>query len=252
VPTRVPEFGIYFMGALALSMLVLLLGALGLRTLLRSTGKLSFAGWACQAVSPTLFLVVESYGQEGVLRAFLFSLPWLCLPGAMLITRARPLHPRRLGMHVLPAIVGAAAALSTVAFFVRDLQYAVASSDIEVVRQFEDANPNGGLMIGTGIQPQKVTEFYFKQVYVLMAAPDRLGDGSIDTTATLALLKEEIFGHKRSVYLAFGPSLTNRAVFDGTMSRADLATLETAVQHDADWSLAFRDGESTSYRWVGR
>ncbi|MCU1503835.1 MAG: hypothetical protein JWM12_3189, partial [Ilumatobacteraceae bacterium] len=243
VPTRVPEFDYYFMAAIALSMLVLFLGALGARTLLRSTGRRSFVGWACQAISPTLFLVVESYGQEGVLRAFLFSLPWLCLPGAMLIARTAPARRRRFARVFLPLVVGAAATLSIVAFFVRDLQFAVAPSDIEVIHQFEDANPSGGLLIGTGVLPEEVTATYFKQQYVVLASPERLVDGTIDTASTLLLMKEQIVGYDRDVYLAFGPTLTNRSVFDGIFSKVDLVALQRAVLADSDWRLVFRDGQ---------
>jgi hypothetical protein len=120
-----------------------------------------------------------------------------------------------------------------------------------VIHQFEDANPSGGLLIGTGVLPEEVTATYFKQQYVVLASPERLVDGTIDTASTLLLMKEQIVGYDRDVYLAFGPTLTNRSVFDGIFSKVDLVALQRAVLADGDWRLVFRDGQSTLYRWDG-
>jgi hypothetical protein len=254
VPTRVPEFKYFFLAAIALSLLVVALAVIGSRALMRSVGGRRFLGLAAQAISPTLFLAVESYGQEGVLRAFLFSLPWLCLFAAMPVVGCRGVRRRRApgprARAVLVAgIVGGVAALATVALFVRDLQYAVSAGDVAVVDRFEAANPTGGLLIGSGVQPNRATAWYPDQQYIVLASPPRLADGTIDAPTLLETMQAEVAGIDRAVYLAFGPSLTDRAIFDGVMSRSDLSMFEDAVRADPDWHLVFRDGASTLYRF---
>ncbi len=259
VASRVPEFAYYFAASLALSAILFGLAALGTRTLFRSVGRRRFVGICCLATSPTLFLAVDSYGQEGVLRAFLFASPWLCLSAAMLLVKIRGrIRLRRrlkgtwLPRIVIPTLVGVSAALACVALFVRDEQFAVSASDVEVVRRFEELEPNGGLLIGTGVLPERVTAQYFRQRYVVLGTPERFADGTIDAGSTLALIRDEIEAHDGPVYMAFGPSLTNRTVFDGRASAIDLEELHRAVDRDTDWKLVFREGASTLYHWVGR
>ena len=222
VASRVSEFSYYFAAALALSTMLVALSVLGTPTLVRSVGRRRFVGICCLAISPTLFLAVDSYGQEGVLRAFLFASPWLCLSAAMLLVkiRGRIRLRRHLGGSSMPRVlvatlVGASAVLACIALFVRDEQFAVSASDVEVVRRFEELEPNGALLIGTGVLPERVTAQYFRQRYVVLGTPERFADGTIDAWATLGLIGDEIEAHDGPVYMAFGPSLTNRTVFDG-------------------------------------
>jgi hypothetical protein len=121
----------------------------------RASGVLSLAMWVLAAVgawrrwrsgrptlallilaySPVLVLLAGAYGNEGILRVYLFSLPWTaCLAASAL--NPVPSNRSRLGVLKVPAAITIVLILFFPSFFGNDYSYVMPKADVEGVSAF--------------------------------------------------------------------------------------------------------------------
>jgi len=249
IATRVVEFGLYYRGGLALSAgigIAALAGAVATRRLLgrRFWGLVGFAG------GPVLIIAVEAYGQEGILRVYLMCLPWLVLSAAVWLNTLRGSTRGRSAIAVL-CLVGIGTAC--VVYFDRDLEFHVYRSDVEAAQWYEQHSPAQSILVSVGSNgmPEKISSRYTTHSYVNLTPIYVEADASVDAAGTVSNLESLIGEGAGDVYLAFGPTLVDHAVFNGEMSVDEVAAIRSQIESDPDWHLAFTSGRSALFRWVG-
>lgn len=148
---------------------LVVIGLLALRSLIRARGRLGW-GLTIAAASPVLLSVGTNYGNEGIFRVVLFSLPWL----AVLLF----LPPSRPGLLPFPerAKSPAVAGLLTVLLVVQvtgltamDWARVIRTNDVEAARWYEDSAPQDSVILTLGTDltmPTDSTAAYQKTGWV--------------------------------------------------------------------------------------
>jgi hypothetical protein len=116
----------------------------------------------CLIAAPVSVVAFQSYGGEGLYRAFLFALPWLAFLAAAACA-GRPLRTRPLRMRVGRLILGSTAvgACLLVAYFGQELVNHIPSDDVQAATWYELHAPPGSLRINLAPSaPDRLTARY--------------------------------------------------------------------------------------------
>ena len=143
-----------------LSVLIWVLSLVG--AWLRRRSRRTVAALVILAYSPLIVLLAGAYGDEGILRVYLFSLPWsAALAAAVLTPTPRlPVKPRRGGEDGesrrirrfraealrAPVVLAVVVALFLVAFFGSDQWNTMSDSEVASVTSFEQTAPGGPVL----------------------------------------------------------------------------------------------------------
>jgi hypothetical protein len=143
---------------------------------LRRRSRRTVAALVLLAYSPLIVLVAGAYGDEGILRVYLFSLPWSAALAAAVLTptpslparsgRSRPKdgasrwHRLPPGALRVPLVLGVVVALFLVAFFGDDRFNVMSDSEVTTVTSFMQTAPAGPVLSGIGNAPSSDTSRY--------------------------------------------------------------------------------------------
>ena len=210
----------------------------------------SAVGLALVAFSPVALLVLLAYGNEGVLRVYLFSLPWVaCLAACGLSPAPGTLWRRRAIPRTVVLVV--IIALFLVAFFGDDGVWVMTPADVNASEfVYTHARP-GPLMALADNFPAPIGADFYKFPFV----NSLLGSGYPGATrldpADVSLLTAEIASHGGGVtapgYFAVSPSMIAYAEEYGLATAAQCRTFLAAMDRAPGWRILYSRGGATIY-----
>ena len=113
------------------------------------------------AYSPAFVFFAGAYGDEGLLRVFLFSLPWTaCLVASAVNPVAAGSSRFGLGALRAPVALAIALALFLPAFFGDDYSYVMSKGEVQGALSFYNTAAPGTIFIGDGNFPQGINQRY--------------------------------------------------------------------------------------------
>ena len=252
-----------------LSLLMWLLAVIGAWRLRRS-GRTVLALFAL-TFSPVLVLAAQAYGNEGVLRVYLFSLPWAAaLAAAALEPRSATLtrisaqlrggrpgtatgsSVRRkavLGL-IRPAIgIGLVLALFFPAFFGDDASNVMTESETEIIYHFLQTAKVGPIYSAGDNAPTQDTWRYAD-----FQMPTIFGTGDGDPLVTKAtpnladIIAKDSLGYtnnKHPAYVLISPSMIQYSIAFGETAPSSYAILINSLNKSSKWKrLVNQDGTS--------
>jgi hypothetical protein len=232
-------------------LLVAAIGAAALGSLLTrlATGVLDLVT-LCLAVAPWAFLAVQTYGGEGVFRAYLFSLTWLSVLVALLVVTCW----RRALIPLVAVATAAVTALAVPAMLGSELLDTVPGTEIEASRWFETRTPPGSYTVtltGSGEFPLLLTGEYPRHItpsVVITQSPAFL-PGRSDASAVLALAEEILADEGPHAYLAITGRQLALATMGGQLRPAEAKRLLLAVRTSPRLDVVYDTGGDVIARW---
>jgi hypothetical protein len=207
-------------------------------------------GLAVVAFSPVALLVLLAYGNEGVLRVYLFSLPWIaCLAACALSPAPGTLWRRRAVPRTVVLVV--VIALFLVAFFGDDGVFVMTPADVYASEfAYTHVRP-GPLMTLTDNFPAPIGGDFDR----LLSVNSLLGAGypgakRLDP-ADVSLLTTEIASYGGGVtepgYFAVSPSMIAYAEEYGLATAAQCRTFVAAMDRAPGWRIVYSHRGATIY-----
>jgi hypothetical protein len=249
--------------AAALSVVMWCLAAAG-AWLRRRSGR-PVAALLLLTFSPALVLALEAYGNEGILRVYLFSLPWAAALAAAALMPARlagaregqrgtadggPGKTRAGGRRSwgrrawaalrAPLALGAALALFFPAFFGNDYYNAMTTAEVATVKSFLRTARPGPVYLAVPNAPTADTASYY-----LFPQPTVFGRGGVAAAAPLSpgiagLIARNalIYTHRTEpAYVLVTPSMVAYNAALGESPRGSFANLLGALARSPAWKL---------------
>lgn len=241
-----------------LAALIWLLSALG--AWIRRRSKVLVLTIVLLAYSPVGMLAVSDYGHEGILRVYLFSLPWSAALAAMAVTpvaqaiRSRPRRTARLAVLRVPLTLGVALALFFPAFFGDDSYNVMPQPEVATMTAFWRHATPGLVWLPVDNAPVADTARYdlfplspvFGQGGLLGASP-----ATPQVAGLLAVTARARIGPGQAAYVLISANMYAYNNSDGITTPASFATLVTSLAHSPLWRLIVHTRYVTIYRLQG-
>jgi len=219
------------------------------------------------AFSPSVMLGLQAYGHEGVLRVFLFSLPWAAALGAMAILPARRRGdknttltdrltgraPRYLAWDAVRAALalGIALALFMPAFFGNDSFDAMSQTEVDVLTGFFQNAPAGRIYSPIDNAPLADTARYnLYQRIELFGTYGIMRKGLVkqDVASTLAQQVWQASGGSGHAYVVITPSMVAfNEQYEATPMR-NFVTLGRSLARSQFWTRTYNRGGIEIYQ----
>jgi hypothetical protein len=236
----------------------------------RASGVLSLGMWALAAVgawrrwrsgrptlallilaySPVLVLLAGAYGNEGILRVYLFSLPWTaCLAASALkpVTSVRS----RLGVLKAPAAIIIVLVLFFPSFFGNDYSYVMPKSEVEGVSAFYQTAPAGTIFAADDNFPSQLTGrydlFVQKQLYGqdgIVPLKKSFTENGTELTRVISQNDPDIH---RPVYVLISGSMQAYGTAYGYLEPNQLEKLSESLNHTTGWFRIFHNSGLTVF-----
>jgi hypothetical protein len=203
------------------------------------------------AYSPVFVFFAGGYGTEGILRVYLFSLPWtVCLAASALKPRAA--HISRFGSLLAPLTLVVVIVLFIPAFFGDDAVNVMPQSDVQGTLGFyQSARP--GTIFGLADNfPSDIDGRYNLFLPVLFL----YGSGGIITGSNLHVSNAAAFTRviekndpkpNEPSYVLITQSMETNALEYGFLSSSDIADLRTMLKSAPGWFEAYNAHGVTAY-----
>ncbi|WP_349903868.1 hypothetical protein [Parafrigoribacterium humi] len=237
--------------ATILSIITVLLAALGwIRNLQKgNTGTTVMVAWL--AVAPILALFGQSYGGEGRLRVFLFGAPWYAISIAWLFW-SETRHYRRVVIGLSSALA-VMVALFVIIYFQPEADYAVPKREITAAQWLDTHISNGDAgvqMIGNFPLLIGPHYSYFNSwasgTPILTSPignpPSKLTGQTIERYLTPIEVPH--------IYLIFSDAQTLYAVNHEMLSANEMRRIETSVEHSSAFVRVFDNSEVRIYQFL--
>ena len=191
--------------------------------------------------SPVLVLAGQAYGNEGILRVYLFSLPWAAALAAVALIPARPPGRRRIRWDAAaaPAAVAVAVALFLPAFFGNDSSNVMTSSEVSTVTGFLRSARPGPVYSAVGNAPLSDTARYN-----LFPLPTVFGSGGVaaarPASGVLGEIERDSLIYTRGrgpAYVLVTPSMITYMRAMGIAPPANIARLLADLGRSPRWRL---------------
>jgi GT2 family glycosyltransferase len=212
-----------------------------------------FAVPACFVVAPVLVAGVQSYGGEGMYRAYLFALPWLAFFAAWACMRLPTRRDRvRMSRRRLGLATGVLAAFLLFAYFGQELANHIAPSEVRAAEWYERNAPAGSarLQLAPSV-PARLTARYPKVTLAdlnpLLDLPEFRGRqlGSRDLPRIERIMRAA--GGRRT-YLVLTRHQNDFARLNGLLPEGSMARLERALAASADFRPVYRHPGARIFR----
>jgi hypothetical protein len=197
--------------------------------------------------SPIIVLVGGSYGGEGVLRVYLFSLPWAAALAAAALSPLPSLAPARHRLKDLgrwawrtPAALLIAVALFLPSFYGGDLSMIMSNSEVNTVEAFFETAQPGPILCPIDNGPLSDTanydEFPIGQVFGFYSI---MGTAAVtpDTAAYLARTMIALLNPNQPGYLVITPSMAAYNVAYGVTLPSSYEAFLQSVANSPYWKL---------------
>lgn len=212
------------------------------------------------AAAPISFLIVQPYGQEGILRVYLYALPWICF----LVAKAfvGPGHGNaRVGVRIAVAAVlsflGVVALPETFGF---EIVNRVVATDVAAENWFDVSTPPHAVLIHlVPAFPDRGSAHY--DAHYVTDDPDGpvlVYDAAFATAARTAPGLESYVAAYLSRqpttpvrYLGLGPTQTNYMLLYGLTTPPTYRAFVARLEADPRFTVAYRNGDSLILRYRG-
>jgi hypothetical protein len=209
------------------------------------------------AFSPIILLAMEAYGQEGILRVYLFSLPWTAALAALaLVGQPEGSHRHRSrhisGLAVLRALValGLILALFFPAFFGSDRLAVMPQSEVAAVTSFLQDAPGGVLYCANTDAPLADTARYnlfpLKQIF---GTNGLIGEAPVRTDIADVIAANALFythGSQR-VYVMVTSSMAAYNQAYRVTPPGSFPILLSALAHSREWKRLVDTADTVVY-----
>jgi hypothetical protein len=226
---------------------------------LRRKSRLPAFALVLLAFSPILLLGLGSYGNEGVLRVFLFSLPYTAALGAMALVPARasvaigPGRDRRRkrlanrGAGTLPVLAALVVVLALFfpSFFGNDNYNVMPASEVTALTSFQQNAVPGVIYAAIGNGPFLDTGNYnLIDVTNVFGSYGAAGKGPIKSNVGANILNTVLRQTSRSepVYIVIAPSMVAYDRAYSVVPVSAFAVLERSLANTPPWQLVLRQG----------
>jgi hypothetical protein len=214
------------------------------------------------ALAPFAIAVVQPYGGESTLRAYLFALPWLAFLAASTARSAAvalSARARRWGRPItLAALTAGLAAPFLLAYFGQESQNFISAEDVAVNQWYSQHAPSGSVVYFTA--PNSPTRLNGRYAVMDVAdAGSTLTDdsalhghqfhSSIDLPSVETVMRSH--GRGTSRYLVISPSETNYLLLYGLVPPGWTEDLVSALRASPDFRLAYQSGSAAVFQLVG-
>jgi hypothetical protein len=215
-------------------------------------------GLLALAFSPILVLVFEAYGNEGLLRVYLFSLPWTAALAASAVVpqsipaltqpRLRLLRPIVAGRHTIFALAAlvTAVGLFLPAFFGDDSYNVMPTSEVNAITAFESQASPGIVYVVTDNGPFHDTSRYDQFPTVPIFGPGGLLPAtSVGSDIAAKLLRKvlDTTSRRKPVYVVITPNMISYNRDFGVVLPDTFTILQRSLAHTRPWTLlSDRDG----------
>jgi hypothetical protein len=223
------------------------------------------------AFAPILVLGLQAYGNEGILRVYLFALPWIAALAAAALapvktflrsvrqsrrsaqSAAQPASPRAIatsGRLRIPIALCVTSALFFPAFFGGDSYVTMSTSEVDIVTSFLQAAPAGPVFVANDNAPVSDTARYNEFPLV-----DIFGSHGVVTTVTvppdiahiIAQVAEAYNGGAEPAYVLVTPSMRAYNWAQSITQASNFTRLLDALAHSPDWHKVLDDDGTTIY-----
>jgi hypothetical protein len=219
------------------------------------------------AFSPFIVLAIQAYGNEGILRIYLFSLPWAAALAALALAppssplgrtsgnRTRravsPAAPRirvALGALRVPLALGIALALFFPAFFGNDSFNTMPKAEVAALTSFFQTAPAGPLYTLDGNDPLSDTAGY--DLFPIAGVFDSTGNNrvTLDIANVIASAALDYTGGKQPAYVVIAPSDVAYILAYGLGSSSDVRILAASLAHSPEWKLVVNQAGTVIYK----
>jgi hypothetical protein len=262
--------------------------AAGVRVLWRDRRLTNVIVPAALAIAPGLMVAVQPYGQEGILRWYLFLLPWSsfviardllsgrhtldAVPARAVRAETAPsATERRLPAHVGPsgvpplrnrvavaAFVGVLGVCAVPATFGNEMLYHVRPSDVAANQWFEqNASVGSELMVMAPASPSRSTGRYDQHVSLddpleprLLAEVEGFEEASDTSEELFEFTQAQVRAHsaQHDIYLALGPTQQAYLDYYGLVSDQVYNRYIERLKADDDFTLVYSQGDSYLFR----
>jgi len=200
--------------------------------------------------APILVLLGGSYGNEGILRVYLFALPWAAALAAWALAPAHD-HLANAGHNAFRAVVPLtlAVALFFPAFFGDDWSNVMPGSEVTTIAAFLDTARPGIVLSVVGNAPLSDNPDYdqFPTGTVYDAGGAISGDRQVPDIAAYLARTVEGYAPGQPAYIIMAPSMAAYDASYGGVPSAMITALLAALRASPYWTLAVNDDGTSIY-----
>jgi hypothetical protein len=202
------------------------------------------------AYSPVFVFFGPAYGTEGLLRVYLFSLPWtVCLAASAIRPLAASIS--RLGSLVAPAVLAVAIALFLPSFFGDDGVNVMPQSDVQGVLAFYQSARPGTIFSMADNAPGDLNGRYNLFGSQFLYGPAGLVTGPrlylSDAAAFTRLIKKNTLNPDEPTYVLITKSMETYAAEYGFLNASNVQELRTMLDHAPGWFEAYNAHGVTAF-----
>jgi hypothetical protein len=202
------------------------------------------------AYSPVLVLFAGGYGTEGILRVYLFSLPWtVCLAASAV--RPRAMKSPRFGSLAAPVVLAAVIALFLPSFFGDDGVNVMPKSDVQGVLAFYQSARPGTIFSVADNAPTDLNGRYNLFGLQFLYGPDGLVKGRSlflsNAAAFTRVVEKNDPNPNEPSYVLITKSMETYGAEYGFLGSADVGKLRTMLGHAPGWFEAYNAHGVTAY-----
>jgi hypothetical protein len=217
--------------------------------------------------SPALVLVAQAYGNEGVLRVYLFSLPWAAALaasaiepvtglGARVLSRLRAVSRIRLArsrpvlgwLHV-PVVLGVVLGMFFVAFFGDDAFDVMPGTEVNTLLAFQQHARLGPVYCATGnaalLDTAKYNRFQLITIFGSLDGTPVVSQATPNIANVLARNSTIYTGGRQPAYVVVAPSMIAYSKTYNEVPAQNFSILLASLAHSSKWKLVVNNGHGT-------
>jgi hypothetical protein len=208
---------------------------------------------AALAAAPPMILAVQSYGGEGIFRAYLYALPWLSYLIALLAMAVW--SGRRWRRWLLATLTAALTILTLLATLGAELLVYLPEQDVAASRWFEANTPKESYAVrldGASV-PLLVTENYPEHMRPSRALNEMPGftPGRTSPRKLLHLARKAFAENGPGGYFVMTEEQRTFSRVWGQASQTQLTELVAAISTSKDYRVVYRRGRNVIAQYVG-
>jgi len=195
--------------------------------------------------SPLIVLLAQAYGNEGVLRAYLFSLPWTAALAASVLAPMRSRTNRAWSLRIpslrIPLAMAVVLALFFPAFFGDDSFNVMSQSEVTTVTSFFRSAQAGPVFVAASNAPTSDTVNYnlfpIASIFGDQGSVNGMKPASPDIASDLAFDATRYTGGSEPAYVLVTPSMIAYNQAYESVLPENFTILLASLAHSRDWTL---------------
>jgi hypothetical protein len=204
------------------------------------------------AYSPILVLFLGAYGNEGILRVYLFSLPWaVCLAASAL--RPVTLDQSIFGLVRVTGVLVVVVVLFFPAFFGNDASYVMSKSTVDGTLAFYDSASPGVIFAADDNFPGEINGRYSKFPLFSLYGPGGVlvGKHPSSSQGIIDAISSNDPDPNQPVYVMISPSMQAYGTAYGFLAPNELADISKKLNSSSSWVRIYNKPGLTVYELSG-